>query len=389
MCGVDELEDSAPVLFRGRVHKSSKPQSDTARLFSGKPTSPSATLPSHLTELPNRKSDHASYILQSFIPLSARPAFLALNAFNTTTSLIPSTTSNSSRAQMRFAFWRNALSSAIAEGNPPKGEHIALLLSKALSSSSTRQLQQRFLLRLLTARENRLTNPPFPSLASLETYAENTYGSLLYVTLSTLSASTLSTDHLASHIGKAVGLAAVLRGVPLLAFPTPPKTHSTASAGLSAPPQPTVSLPLDIMADCGVREEDVFRHGADAPGLSEAVFRVATRAHDHLLTAREMYSNALEGKDAGHAFEYAGEEGFEYPEDAEPPSESEAKGNENRNRSNAEAPKAFPALMPAVAVGLWLERLEKAGFNIFSEQLRRREWKLPWRAWWASRRGRF
>jgi len=128
------------------------------------------------------------------------------------------------------------------------------------------------------------------------------------------------------------------------------------------------------MAETGVKEEEVFRQGADAPGLRDAVFVVATRANDHLITAREMLKNLQRGEGAGHEFEHEGEEGHQYPS-GEVSKETSAQV-QDINRG-------FGVLMPAVATRLWLERLEKADFDIFTPELRVRDWKLPWSAYWA------
>jgi NADH dehydrogenase [ubiquinone] 1 alpha subcomplex assembly factor 6 len=46
-------------------------------------------------------------------------------------------------------------------------------------------------------------------------------------------------------------------------------------------------LPLDICAKHSLVQESVFRQGPEAPGLKDVVFDVATRANDHLNTARQ------------------------------------------------------------------------------------------------------
>lgn len=236
-------------------------------------------------------------------------------------------------------------------------------------------------MRIIDAREKYLDNRPFVSLADLESYAENTYSTLLYLTLQSLPLNSVSMDHLASHIGKANGIGAVLRGLPLIAFPPPAKSHSN-SAGLSPSVQQTregsrqgsVVLPLDVMAECGVREEDVLRKGAEASGLKDAVFKAATRGSDHLITARSMLRSIKGGEEVDHAFEHQGEEGHEYSD---------------RTDLTSELDKGFGVLMPAVATDLWLKRLEKVDFDIFHDSLRRREWTLPWKAWLAYRRRSF
>ena len=225
-----------------------------------------------------------------------------------------------------------------------------------------------------------MDNRPYTSMDALEIYAENTYSTLMYLTLAALPLNSMEADHMASHIGKATGIVAVLRGLPLIAFPPPPNHHSNNAAfgatlgGSAGGRQGAVVLPLDVMAESGVKEEEVLRQGAEAPGLKDAIFTVATRANDHLITAREMLKNLQEGKEAGHDFEHEGEEGHQYVE---------LKGN---SRSDLE--RGFGVLMQAVTTRLWLERLEKHDFDIFRPELRTREWKLPFKAYLAYSRRR-
>ncbi len=291
---------------------------------------------------------------------------------------------------MRFQFWRDSINSAFA-GQAPK-HPVPILLSHAISSLSLRtsgsaQFSKAWFQRLISAREKKLSNPPYASLENLEQYAENTYSTLLYLTLSALPLSSLPADHLASHIGKATGIAAVLRGIPFLAFPPPPSHHSNKSPGSGgAPqlaPQGVVTLPLNVMAIAGVREEDVLRRGAEAQGLRDAVFTVATRASDHLITARQMLKDLRAGHGAGHAYEHQGEEGHTYS-DLTP--HAEAAGFGGATSEVEDLNRAFGVLMPAVSTRLWLERLESEDFDIFAESLRRREWRLPWKAYWAWKR---
>lgn len=221
-------------------------------------------------------------------------------------------------------------------------------------------------------------NPPFPDLASLESYAENTYSTLLYLTLQALPMQSLTADHLASHIGKAAGITAILRGLPLIAFPPPPPTHHTSNAqggALSGPPQGAVLLPLDVMARTGVQEEKVLREAASAPGLPDAVFEVATRANDHLITAREMLKNLRAGKEAGHDFEHSDDE-------------EHVSHDRGPSQQLADVDRAFGVIMgPALTTKLLLDKLEKADFNIFHESLRKADWKVPMKAYWAHSRG--
>jgi hypothetical protein len=46
------------------------------------------------------------------------------------------------------------------------------------------------------------------------------------------------------------------------------------------------ALPLDVLAEKGVVQENVWRKGGEAEGLKETVFEIATRANDEMMTAR-------------------------------------------------------------------------------------------------------
>lgn len=343
----------------------------------------------------HRKYDRPSYTLSTFIPRNAQTLYLALRALNVSLSLIPDTTSSYTIGLMRLQFWRDAVTKTLA-GSPPK-EPVAILLASAIADLQARtqgrsRISKGWLTRLINAREQTLTNDPYPNLAALESYAENTYSTLMYLTLSAIPMASVTADHVASHVGKAVGIAAVLRGLPLVAFPTPQSQHSNSAAagmlggggggGGGGTKQGAVMLPLDIMAQTGVKEEEVFRQGAEAPGLRDAVFTVATRASDHLITVQQMLSNLRAGQDVGHDFEHEGEEGHQYGSETGY-GVSQGQGNET---PLDEVNRAFGVFLPAVSTRLWLDRLESFDFDIFRPELLGSEWKLPWKTYMAFKR---
>ncbi|KZZ94621.1 Terpenoid synthase [Ascosphaera apis ARSEF 7405] len=325
-----------------------------------------------------QKYDRPSYTLKAFIPHASSDFYLAIRAFNVSLSMVPDVTSAPTVGLMRLQFWRDAINKTLA-GVPPK-EPVALLLASALGDLNERtqgrsSISKGWLLRLINSREQYLTNSSYTSLEALEQYAENTYSTLLYLTLSSLPLASVTADHLASHIGKAAGITTVLRGVPFVAFPQQP---AQGRLGGDQSRQGAIMLPLDVMAQLGVREEDVFRRGADAEGLRDAVFTVATRASDHLITARQMLKNLKEGKDVGHEFEHEGEEGHEYSENQDQVTQTNPYA-----RQLQEVHRGFGVLMPAVSTSLWLDALQKVDFDIFEPKLRTSPWTLPWKAFRA------
>jgi len=216
-----------------------------------------------------------------------------------------------------------------------------------------------------------MDNRPFPSLAALEDYAENTYSTLMYMTLAAMSLRSVHIDHLASHVGKACGIVATLRGIPVLAAPSQP-IQSRPGLNVGATRTPALLLPLDVMAEVGLREEDVFRRGPDAEGLQDAVFKVATRANDHLITAREMLNNLEAGRDPGHEYEHQGETEHVY-----------AKEGHDKEGAAQDIGRGFGVLLEAIPAAEYLSRLEAVDFDPFQVKS---SWKLPWKMWQALKK---
>jgi NADH dehydrogenase [ubiquinone] 1 alpha subcomplex assembly factor 6 len=133
------------------------------------------------------------------------------------------------------------------------------------------------------------------------------------------------------------------------------------------------------MAKSGLREEDIYRQGGNAPGLKDAVFEVATRASDHLITARSMSRSVKRYEDVDHAYEHEHDEGHDYGRYASIRFSGETKRKEFEEGHGI-------IMGPAVSTQLWLNRLQKCDFDIFHPALRRPEWKLPFVAWWRSRK---
>ncbi|KAJ6151621.1 hypothetical protein N7470_007218 [Penicillium chermesinum] len=313
------------------------------------------------------KYDRPSYTLSSFIPPHARSFYLALRALNVSLALIPETTSSHTIGLMRLQFWRDAVAKILA-GSPPK-EPVAILLASAISDLHERteghaRISRSWLTRLISAREQTLTNDPYSSIADLESYAENTYSTLII-------AYWKSSGDRGRLTRTAPGCISTTDA------PKPPWRRCGQPRAQRWRKTRAVMLPLDVMAQAGVKEEDVLRYGADAEGLRDAVFTVATRASDHLITVEQMLTNLRAGKDVGHDFEHAGEEGHEYDSYV------------SRESPLDEVNRAFGVFMPAISTRLWLDRLQQYDFDVFRPELLRSDWRLPWKSYLAFRRKSF
>ncbi|KAI9159022.1 NADH dehydrogenase-like protein [Paramyrothecium foliicola] len=296
-------------------------------------------------------SDYDAHLIRRFVPTPVQDTYAALRALNLELVRLPELVSNPTIGALRMKFWQESIDNTFA-GRPPR-EPICLLLDKSLkqleerAGAGTKKSIKFWISRLIKTREKYMDNRPYSSLASLEEYGENTYSTLMYATLASMPLRSMEVDHLASHIGKACGIVAVLRGIPVLAAPSQAvKTPSGSTAPSTR--EPTLRLPLDVMAEEGVKEEEVFRQGPNAPGLQDAVFKVATRANDHLITAREMLKRLKAGEDAGHDFEHQGEGEHIYMEQDDP---------------RRDIKSSFGVLLEAIPAAYYLESLEKANFD--------------------------
>ncbi|KAF2453559.1 Squalene/phytoene synthase, partial [Lineolata rhizophorae] len=357
--------------------------------------------------------DHPSHVLRAFVPPPALDAYLALRALNVETALIPDAASTPAVAALRYRFWQDAVSAALTPPHAAPKEPIATLLAHAAaaaasspsagsssgSGSGSRGATSAYkapvlslprLRRLLSARASRVEAPPPATPDALDAHAETTYASLLYLTLSAARVAHPHVDHVASHVGKAQGIVAALRGLPLLVegAPRAQRGNTPQAAGLAplGTSRTALPLPLSTLADCGVRDEDLYRYGPGAENVRDAVFAVATRAHDHLRAARELAQAIRAGREPGHAFEH--EEDLAVEDAARYASAGGGLGGDMAE-AERELERGFGILMQGVAVGLWLERLQRADFDVWDRRVRGREWKLPWRAFWGWRRREF
>ncbi|KAG6038649.1 hypothetical protein E4U19_000114 [Claviceps sp. Clav32 group G5] len=316
-----------------------------------------------------KSHDYEANLIQRFIPKEASDTYTALRALNVEITRLPHMAINPAIIAMRLEFWQQSINATFA-GRPPH-QPICLLLDDALkglesrAGSSTKKSLKFWISRFLKTKGQYMDGRPFPTVSALEDYAENTNSTLMYATLASIPLRSMHVDHLASHIGKACGIVSVLRELPILAMPYG-NVRRQRHYLVPASPERRLLLPLDTMAEEGVIEEEVFDLGPRAHGLTHAVFKLATRAHDHIHTARQMMDRLLAGEAPGHAFEHGGEAEHRHPEDSD---------------TAEEIRKGYKIFLEAVPAMSYLELLQKADFNPF--EVRLGGWKLPLKMWQA------
>jgi NADH dehydrogenase [ubiquinone] 1 alpha subcomplex assembly factor 6 len=275
--------------------------------------------------------DHPAYLIAAFQPQKSKDAYLALRALNVDLAIIPDQVSQAAVGKLRYQFWTETVDRCF-RGDPP-AQPVAILLDHVLQSGV--QLTKPYILRIIAERERRIETMQFHNLRALESYAERTYSTLLYLDLESLDIRRPEVDDLVQHIGLAMGITSTLRGIPYYAA------------------RKMVPLPTDICATHNVQQQDVIRLAGQTaqalPGLQDVVFDVATRANDHLISAKvKLAALKTTLKEAGQT--------------------------QRLEEVEAIARNAIPSQM-------FLERLEKVNFDPTKPSLLKREWTMPYRLW--------
>lgn len=237
-------------------------------------------------------------------------------------------------------WWKAAINDCY-KGRPP-AQPVVNALAEVLRAGHP--LTRYRLQQMVSTREDDLLDAEPPaSLAWLERYADGTSGALLQLQLEATGLSTASAsddtasaqhaaaaEHAAGHLGRAVGIAALLRG-----------THVHAAR------RRHVYLPADLLQQHGLAPEDVLA-GRDSEGMRDVVLKVASLAQQHLEEARRLRADL--------------------------------------------APEARQLFAPGVAAGMYLEALEKSGFNLFDQRMLKgglQPLAYQLRLKWALLRGRY
>lgn len=249
-----------------------------------------------------REHDYENYVWTVQLPKELRPAVFALRSFNVELAGIADQVKEKLVVPMRMQWWRDGVN-GIFKDKPIRHPVIQCLHQVHLRQPLTRYRLQK----IVNARELDLIEPDPPAtLQQLESYAEGTASQLLQLQLEATGLQSKEADAVALQLGKAVGMAALLRGT-----------------GYHASRQRSY-LPADLCKDQGIQPEEVLS-GTASDKLREVVFRVASTAKGHLDDARAMVSDV--------------------PRDAR------------------------PLLLPSVGAGLYLDALERADFDAFAPQL--------------------
>eukprot|EP00823_Brevimastigomonas_motovehiculus_P009500 TRINITY_DN916_c1_g1_i1.p1 TRINITY_DN916_c1_g1~~TRINITY_DN916_c1_g1_i1.p1 ORF type:complete len:480 (+),score=160.43 TRINITY_DN916_c1_g1_i1:66-1505(+) len=314
--------------------------------------------------------DFEGFLTTMLMPKNVRAINVALRALNLELLDILNSARTPQARHLRYLWWKDAIHSTFA-GSPP--EHPVLTALSFLLSQH--KLNEHYVMRLLDARVYQpstsnasaifrrspisamssspsspspssplssstpspsLSSPsissavsilhtPFNSIKDVAEFAEFTTSSLLYLSLETINIRDEGSRHVAAHIGTAIALTTLIRGVPFL-----------AASG-------TIQLPRELLSKHKVDIQSV-KKGFNSEALQNCLFEIASEAKAHLYHARQL-------------------------------------------RATLPA-QAMIAFLPAVTCDRFLERLRRANFNVFHAPLHNpTPWemlKLRLSLWWHA-----
>ncbi|XP_077023366.1 NADH dehydrogenase (ubiquinone) complex I, assembly factor 6 isoform X2 [Tamandua tetradactyla] len=268
-----------------------------------------------------RKRDYEGYLCSLLLPAESRSSAFALRAFNVELAQVKDLVSEKAIGLMRMQFWKKTVEDIYCD-NPPH-QPVAIELWKAVKRHN---LTKRWLMKIIDERERNLDDKAYRNIQELETYAENTQSSLLYLTLEILGIKDLHADHAASHIGKAQGIVTCLRATPY---------HGSRRK---------VFLPMDICMLHDVSQEDFVRKNQDK-NVRDVIYDIASQAHLHLKHARSFHKSV--------------------------------------------PVKAFPAFLQTVALEDYLRKIQRVDFDVFHPTLQQKNTLLPLALYIQSWRKRY
>ncbi|GFP90571.1 NADH dehydrogenase (ubiquinone) complex i assembly factor 6 [Phtheirospermum japonicum] len=208
-----------------------------------------------------RNYDYHHYLCLLELPPNMRKPAFALRAFNIETSRAMDVASDPRIGLMRLLWWQESIDKIFSNKliEHPVAQALASVISEHKVSKSW--LKRSVEARINDARRDVSDIPQ--TVQELERYAEDTVSTILYSTLEAGGIRSTAADHAASHIGKASGLALLLRSLPY---------HAERNRRFPY-------IPADVAE----------RHMLDSrEGLSGAVFEMASVANAHLEKARGL-----------------------------------------------------------------------------------------------------
>ena len=208
-----------------------------------------------------RRRDPDRYFSALFAPAGKRTFLFALYAFNYEVARIGESVREPMLAEIRLAWWREAVEGARA--GKPRDHPVVRALAETLAAND---LPEDVFERIIAARSFDAAQERFADVGALEDYADATSGSIMRLAARLLGE---TLDGAAREAGIAYALAGLLRSIPF---------HAARGK---------LYLPADMMRDARLTADKVFA-GQGGEKLKKVKGEVASRARAHLAAARKL-----------------------------------------------------------------------------------------------------
>ncbi|XP_047968181.1 NADH dehydrogenase (ubiquinone) complex I, assembly factor 6 [Salvia hispanica] len=220
-----------------------------------------------------RNYDYHHYLCLLELPPNVRKSAFALRAFNVETARAMDVASDPRIGLMRLLWWQEAIDKIFSNKliEHPVAQALASVASQ--NKASKIWLKRSVEARIIDARREPTDIPK--TMEELERYGEDTMSTILYSTLEASGIKSSAADHAASHIGKASGLALLIKSLPY---------HASRNRHFSY-------IPAEIAEKHGllVNQSGQSEIRMDSrEELCNAVFEMASVANAHMQKARAL-----------------------------------------------------------------------------------------------------
>jgi phytoene/squalene synthetase len=208
-----------------------------------------------------RKGDRDRWLCALFAPEAARPAVLALLAFNLELARIRDSVREPHMALIRLQWWRDAIGEAVA--GAPRRHPVCIALADGLARH---EAMASLLNAMIDAREKDIEEMPFVTMADLVAYAEATSGALARGVALAFGLHGADAAQSALALGRGWALVGLVRAA----------AHQAALRRCPVPAQ--------ILSDNGVDVEAWFA-GRPGPGAAGAIRAISLQAQSSFAAA--------------------------------------------------------------------------------------------------------
>ena len=215
-----------------------------------------------------RRHDYDRYFCTLFAPDDRRLGLIALLALNLELARVRERVSEATLGQIRLAWWHETIE-GIFEGKPRQHP-----VARALADSVARHdISRASLDSMIEARSIEFEEQGFPTLESLERFADQTSGALHRSCLRVLEVEAPEIEASVGHVGTAWALVGLVRSVPV---------HAKLGR---------LYLPRDALAKAQLSASEILSLTSGAR-LKPVIETVIQRASQHLRAARESLPKA-------------------------------------------------------------------------------------------------